>query len=157
MENFKKAAEFIIANSNICPTNLQDIQIKADEKTREEFGIEEPIHLWESYCIGDAEEEKLLANHLEYDSLDELFSAMDSYYEQVSEELYEEFVDAHYLYTLSINDFKQIECESLEDFVENAPIGTCWADKENCYFRKIEFKDSIVVWYVNKEGNIKVL
>ena len=91
MSKFKKAAEFIIANSNICPTNLQDIQIKADEQTREEFCIEEPIHLWESYCIGDAEEEKLLANS-NYDSLDELFSTMDSYYEQVSEELYEEFV-----------------------------------------------------------------
>lgn len=50
-----------------------------DVEIRDRFNVSEPIHLWENYCIGDADEEKLLAE-TGYDDVDELFSDMDDAY-----------------------------------------------------------------------------
>jgi len=41
--------------------NLQDATIKADERIRDWFGVSShPIHLWEEYVIGDADEQAFL-------------------------------------------------------------------------------------------------
>lgn len=50
-----------------------------DVEIRDQFGVTEPIHLWENYCIGDADEEKLL-NETGYEDIDKLFSDMDNAY-----------------------------------------------------------------------------
>lgn len=50
-----------------------------DVEIRDQFNVTEPIHRWEDYCIGDADEETLLAE-TGYDDVDELFSDMDDAY-----------------------------------------------------------------------------
>lgn len=52
-----------------------------DMQVRTEFKVEDhPLHLWESYYIGDADEEEieLIAKEQGYDSIKTLFRAMDA-------------------------------------------------------------------------------
>lgn len=50
-----------------------------DEKVRSEFSINEPIHLWEAYYIGDANEDILseIALSKGFDNYTELLKEMD--------------------------------------------------------------------------------
>lgn len=56
-----------------------DMEIDLDIEIREQFNVTEPIHLWEYYCIGDADEINLLAE-TGYDDVDKLFNDMDEAY-----------------------------------------------------------------------------
>ena len=66
-------AESTPLNYFVCDYDPLDVEI------REQFNVSEPIHLWENYCIGDADEAKLLAE-TGYDDIDDLFSDMDDAY-----------------------------------------------------------------------------
>lgn len=50
-----------------------------DAQVRSEFGIDEPVHLWDGYYIGDADEDILteIATSKGYDNYFELFRDMD--------------------------------------------------------------------------------
>lgn len=60
-----------------------------DWKTREKFGCAyQPVHLWESYYIGDADEDELtsIAKEQGYSEYQELLIAMDRYLLNLAEE-----------------------------------------------------------------------
>lgn len=61
-----------------------------DAKVRAEFKVNEhPLHLWERYYIGDADENILLkiAKYQGFNDISELFSAMDRKLIELCEEL----------------------------------------------------------------------
>ena len=104
----------------------QDNTIDIDDRTREHFGINEPIHFWDKYEIGDADETELakeaaayydreidLNNDEDIESIiDELLSDMDDYYQyeysqrrdEYEQQVREELSTSVYLYTLEIPD-----------------------------------------------------
>ena len=65
-----------------CTDILQaDRDINLDMKVREKYGLDdEPLHLWESYYIGDADKKavKKAAKKHGFDSIDGLLMQMDS-------------------------------------------------------------------------------
>ena len=104
----------------------QDNAIDIDDRTREHFGINEPIHLWDKYEIGDADETELakeaaayydreidLNNDEDIESIiDELLGDMDDYYQyeysqrrdEYEQQVREQLSTSVYLYTLEIPD-----------------------------------------------------
>lgn len=57
-----------------------------DTQTRKHFGIEEPIHLWDRYSIGDADEDKLnaIAHRKGYFGYTALFISMNHHLNQLA-------------------------------------------------------------------------
>ena len=65
---------------------IQEIITEVDQKTREFFDVENyPVHLWEKYYIGDADENELtqLAVSRNLESYQELLEEMDIYLEDL--------------------------------------------------------------------------
>lgn len=63
-----------------CMDIIQANQDNLDMKVREKYGLgTEPLHLWEAYYIGDADEDVVLeaAKKHGFDDEDELFAQMD--------------------------------------------------------------------------------
>lgn len=71
------------------PAKVQDTIASLDEAVREEFNVTEPIHLWDGYALGDANDETL-KQETGYDDLDELFNDMGHMLIQKTEKLIEE-------------------------------------------------------------------
>lgn len=77
-----KTLEQILTEKGYGNEEIQEIVYEYpnfDEQVRTQYGIDEPIHLYESYYLGDADEEELNKTALFYglDSYIELLAAMD--------------------------------------------------------------------------------
>lgn len=70
------------------PDKVQDAITALDDAVRDEFGVTEPIHLWDGYASGDSDDDKL-KEETGYDDLDELFDAMGTMLIQKTEKLIE--------------------------------------------------------------------
>lgn len=122
-----------------------------DAQVRCEFGIDQPIHLWEAYYIGDADAEEMneIAINKGFDNYIELLAAMDGRLNQLAEEYHangvELFIaqdyDENYHYsTISFIDLNDNCTAALmpggwekitiseKDF-ENIGEGGCWLEK----------------------------
>jgi len=64
--------------------NLQDATIKADERIRDWFGVSShPIHLWEEYVTGDADEQAFLKDFT--GDADDIHEALEMMTEKLSD------------------------------------------------------------------------
>lgn len=76
-------AQSILEKKGYNNFELIDIISEFDMQIREKYGLEdEPLHLWESYYIGDADEETVLETVTNkgfnnFDEIDDLFDIMD--------------------------------------------------------------------------------
>lgn len=81
LEMFKNAQSQINnLRTNADNSNLQYAVNSADERVRDWFGVSShPIHLWENYIIGDADESEFMNDFTgTVDDIDEAFELMDS-------------------------------------------------------------------------------
>ena len=126
-----------------------------DMQVRTEFNLQDqPVHLLESYYIGDADEDVLtkIANEQGFESAKGMLLMMDERLIQLCEEL--NYLDA--LSEKNINDCRFVDCDSFEDFQENADFGQKWEDKEtgmiHYKFRNVQHDQAFSVHIEN--GNI---
>ena len=84
--------------------DLIDLVNQADINTREKFGVNEPIHKWDGYYIGDADEEALneIAKKHNLEDYDELFFEMDREFENELERLASEKLESLDNFTLVV-------------------------------------------------------
>lgn len=84
--------------------DLIDLENQADINTREKFGVNEPVNKWDGYYIGDADEEALneIAKKHNLEDYDELFTEMDSEFENEFERLASEKLESLDNFTLEV-------------------------------------------------------
>jgi hypothetical protein len=56
-----KTASQILESKNVPFERIEDIVNNLDIAIREKYKVAEPLHLWEGYKVGDANEQTLLA------------------------------------------------------------------------------------------------
>lgn len=96
MNTYKETVKFLVENEQLDFDTIQDIEIASDRQTRDEYECEEPIHIYESYYIGDADEDVLneLAEKHDYVDYQELLNGMYSRFEDICEEKFEELINS---------------------------------------------------------------
>lgn len=89
---------------NSLDIDLIDLENQADINTREKFGVNEPVHKWDGYYIGDADEDVMneIAKKHNCEYYDELFTEMDSEFENEYERLASEKLASLENFTLEI-------------------------------------------------------
>ncbi len=102
--NALNTLRFLQDNSFDLNIDLIDIENQADINTREKFGVNEPVHKWDGYYIGDADEEALneIAKKHNLEDYDELFFEMDSEFENEFERLASEKLESLDNFTLEV-------------------------------------------------------
>ena len=95
---------FLQDNSFDLNIDLSDIENQADLNTRAKFEVEEPIHKWDGYYIGDADEDVMneIGKKHNLDDYVELLFEMDSEFENESERLASEKLASLKNFTLEI-------------------------------------------------------
>ena len=104
---------FLQDNSFDLNIDLSDIENQADLNTRAKFEVEEPIHKWDGYYIGDADEDVMneIAKKHNLDDYVELLFDIDSEFENESERLASEKLASLKNFTLEISTVENADSD----------------------------------------------
>lgn len=110
-----------------------------DLQVREFFGVEEPVHLWEDYSIGDANEDVMieLAENKNFANIDCLLGAMDEKLIELAENIPYADNETYWKEEVDFQSFSNEDFESLEDFMSDADFEVC-SEIENETFYKVK-------------------
>lgn len=89
--------------------DINDIENNADVNTREKYEVNEPIHKWDGYYLGDADEDVLneVAKKQGFDNYDDLLSDMDNYFLDELDKLASEKLEKMDPFTVKVEKVEQ--------------------------------------------------
>lgn len=74
-----KTATQILESKGYESDHVNEVLNSLDEQVRDKFKVTEPVHLWETYTLGDANKDNLqkIAEENNFEDIDELLENMD--------------------------------------------------------------------------------